>query len=156
MVAGALIVGGVALVAIEKTKRGEPSRTSIAAIDYKTAFLIGLAQCLALIPGTSRSAATIVGALLLGVSRVVAAEFSFFLAVPTMLAATAYSLLKHHASVSTYEAGLLAVGFIASLAVAWGAIRLFFGYIQRKNFIPFGWYRIALGVAVIGYFLLAK
>lgn len=102
-----------------------------------------------MIPGTSRSAAAIIGAMLLGASRGVAAEFSFFLAVPTMTAAPAYSLLKHGASVTLLQSEVLAVGLIVSFLVAWAVIAVFMNYIRNNDFKPFGWYRIALGILLI-------
>ncbi len=152
-VAIALIVGGVVLILLEKRKT-TPKINSVEELSYKTAFAIGLIQCLALIPGTSRSAATIVGAMLLGASRVLAAEFSFFLAIPTIAAASVYSLLKNGLSMTGAEAGILLVGFVTSFLVAYGVIKMFMKYIQTKNFIPFGYYRIVLGILVLAYFWL--
>jgi undecaprenyl-diphosphatase len=111
---------------------------------------IGFIQCLAMIPGTSRAAATIIGAMLLGASRAVAAEFSFFLAIPTMAAASAYSLLKHETSLTIMQWEALAVGFIVSFLVAWGVIAFFMNYIRKNTFVPFAWYRIALAVVILG------
>jgi undecaprenyl-diphosphatase len=102
-----------------------------------------------MIPGTSRSAATIIGAMLLGASRVVAAEFSFFLAIPTMVAASAYSLLKYKSHITGAETALLAVGFIVSFVVALAVIKFFMNYIQKHSFKNFGIYRIALGALVL-------
>ncbi|MCG9966790.1 undecaprenyl-diphosphate phosphatase [Pelotomaculum terephthalicicum JT] len=153
-VALALVIGGVVLIIIEKRNRIS-SIDSMACLDYKTAFMIGLIQCLAMIPGTSRSAATIIGAMLLGASRTVAAEFSFFLAIPTMMAASAYSLLNTGTMLSYTEWQILAVGFIVSFLVAWAVIAAFMKYIQKNNFIPFGYYRIIIGIAVL-YFSVVK
>ncbi len=153
VVAVALIVGGILLLWIENTLR-ESKINSIAALSYRTAFLIGLIQCLAMIPGTSRSAATIMGAILLGSSRVVAAEFSFFLAIPTMVAATAYSIMKSGLHLSSHEIMLTGIGFVVSFLVAWAVIAAFMKYISKNNFKPFGYYRIVLGALVLGYFLL--
>ncbi len=148
VVASALFIGGILLILIEKQKCAVHI-TNAEEIPLRTAFLIGLIQCLALIPGVSRSAATIIGAMLLGVSRVAAAEFSFFLAVPTLLAATAYSILKHGAIVGSHQLLVLAIGFSVSLLTAYAVIALFMRWITTHTFIPFGWYRIALGMAVI-------
>jgi undecaprenyl-diphosphatase len=147
-VAIALIVGGGALILIEKTSRREHI-SSLAHLSYSTAAYIGLIQCLALIPGTSRSAVTIIGAMLLGVSRLAAAEFSFFLAIPTMVAASGYSLLKHGLSFSSSEVILLVTGFVVSFVVALGVIKFLMKYIQQHTFAGFGWYRVVLGVVVI-------
>ncbi len=151
VVAVMLIVGGFLLIFVEW--KGLSHRiSSIKEIPYSTVFLIGLAQCLAMIPGTSRSASTIIGGMFFGLSRVTAAEFSFFLAIPTMAAASAYSLLKIGFSMSFQEAIVLSVGFIISFLVAMGVIRVFLEYIQKNNFRVFGYYRIILGVVVLLYF----
>ena len=155
VVAVALLAWGIFLIIIEKRERTS-TINSIATLSYSTAFFIGLIQCLAIIPGTSRSAATIVGAMLLGANRVVAAEFSFFLAIPTMVAASGYALLKYGASMSSHQAAVLGAGFAVSFIVALGVIAGLMKFIQRHNFIPFGIYRIILGGAVLGYFLLLK
>jgi undecaprenyl-diphosphatase len=112
-----------------------------------------LIQCLAMIPGTSRAAATILGAMLLGSSRIVAVEFSFFLAIPTMVAATGYSILKSGMNLSSREILLTGVGFIVSFLVAWVVIAAFMKFISHKDFKPFGYYRIVLGILVLVYFL---
>jgi undecaprenyl-diphosphatase len=149
----ALVIGGVVLVLLENRKKNEKI-TSIASLSYQTAFFIGLIQCLAMIPGTSRSAATIIGAMLLGCSRLVAAEFSFFLAIPTILAASAYSLLKLGFSMSSGQALVLSVGFLVSFIVAWVVIAAFMGFISKRDFKPFGYYRIVLGGLILVYFLM--
>ena len=126
-------------------------------IDYKTAILIGAFQCLSLIPGTSRSGATILGALILGVARPAGAEFSFFLAIPTMLGASALKLLKFLLSgveATGNEIGILAVGTLVSFVVSLVAIKALMGYVRKHSFSVFGIYRIVLGTAVLGYFLL--
>ena len=150
-VAIALLVGGIVLILLEKRKTNTKIN-SMAELGYKTAFAIGLIQCVAMIPGTSRSAATIIGAMLLGASRVVAAEFSFFLAIPTIAAASGYVLLKNGLTMTGGEATVLLTGFVTSFLVAWAVIKLFMKYIQTKNFIPFGYYRIILGMLILGYF----
>lgn len=154
VVAVALVVGGVVLILLEMKKRHGGYR-SIAEIPYRTAFFIGLFQCLAMVPGTSRSAATIIGAMLLGVSRLAAAEFSFYLAVPTLFGASAYSmlkLLKGGATITGPQGLLLAIGFLVSMLVAWVVVAAFMKFISRHDFKPFGYYRIALGAFLIIYF----
>ncbi len=153
VVAVALIIGGIVLILIEK-KHTKTRFESVNSFTWRTAFHIGLFQCLAMIPGTSRSAATIIGAMVLGASRSVAVEFSFFLAVPTMLAATGYSLLKHGSAISGDQIIILAIGFIAAFATALAVIKFFMDYIQRHDFKPFGYYRLALGAVVLLYFLM--
>jgi len=147
-VAVMLIVGGAVLIALERRKK-EATINSVKAVSYKTAIGIGFIQCIAMIPGTSRSAATIIGAMLLGASRVVAAEFSFFLAIPTMVAASAYSLLKYKSHITGAETAILAVGFVVSFIVALAVIKFFMNYIQKHSFKNFGIYRIALGALVL-------
>jgi undecaprenyl-diphosphatase len=153
VVAIALLIGGIIILIIEKWNP-KVKITSIAGLSYKTAFLIGLAQCLSMIPGTSRSAATIIGAMLFGASRVVATEFSFFLAIPTMVAASAYSLLKYHGALSSHQLLVLAVGFIVSFAVAFTVIKFILDYVKKHDFKIFGYYRIILGIIIIAYFLI--
>ena len=158
VVAVALIAYGVAFLFVEK--RGEKRTAKIAdvhQIDYKTALLIGAFQCLSLIPGTSRSGATILGAILLGVGRSAGAEFSFFLAIPTMLGASALKLLKFimdGATAGALELGALAVGCVVSFVVSLLVIKGLMEYVRKRSFAVFGWYRIVLGILVIGYFLL--
>lgn len=152
VVAAALILWGIFLIIIENREYMH-SIDSVSELSYKTAILIGFIQCLAMVPGTSRSAATIIGAMLLGASRGVAAEFSFFLAVPTMFAASAYTLLKHGYKMDAHQVGVLAVGFVVSFVVALLVIAVFMSYIRKHDFKVFGWYRIVLGIAVLVYFL---
>ena len=152
IVAFALLIGGIIILIIERKSR-TPEITSINNLSFKTAFLIGLVQCLSMIPGTSRSAATIVGAMIFGASRVVATEFSFFLAIPTMLAASAYSLLKYKALLNIHQISVLSTGFIVSFIVALVAIKFLINYVQKNNFKIFGYYRIILGIIIIVYFL---
>jgi undecaprenyl-diphosphatase len=151
-VAIALFIGGIIILIVEKRKTS-PKVLSINNLSFKTAFFIGLIQCLSMIPGTSRSAATIIGAMLLGASRVVATEFSFFLAIPTMVAASGYSLLKYNGILSIQQFLVLATGFIVSFIVALAAIKFLINYVQKNNFKIFGWYRIILGTIIIAYFL---
>jgi undecaprenyl-diphosphatase len=153
VVAFALIVGGLAILAIERKK--SPARIdSLAALTYKTAFLIGLIQCLSFIPGTSRSAATIIGAMLLGATRLVATEYSFYLAIPTLVGASGYSLYKSGVALGGNEMLLLAVGFIVSFFVAWAIIAAFMEYVSKKDFKAFGYYRIILGAIVLAYYMM--
>lgn len=153
VVATALFIGGLIILAIEKKER-KATITSVSGLSFKTAFLIGLAQCLSMIPGTSRSAATIIGAMLLGASRDVAAEFSFFLAIPTMFAASAYSLLKYRSPLTAEQIFILFVGFFVSFAVALSVTKFFIRYIRENTFKVFGYYRIALSVLVALYFFM--
>jgi undecaprenyl-diphosphatase len=149
VVAAALIIGGIVIIVVENRKK--PIRfNTIGELKYSKVLIIGLAQCLAMIPGTSRSAATIVGALLLGASRTVAAEYSFFLAIPTMVAATGYSFLKHYAALTSHETAVLILGFAVAFVTALWAVKTFMSYIRTKSFTPFGWYRIILGIVVLG------
>lgn len=157
----ALIVFGVAFIVIENWNKGKtPKITSLKELDYTTVMLIGVFQLIAAIfPGTSRSGATIVGALLLGVSRTVAAEFTFFLAIPVMFGASLLKVLKFVASgitISGMEVTILLVGMVVAFLVSVFVIRFLMGYIKKHDFKVFGWYRIVLGVLVLAYFMLAK
>jgi len=144
----ALIIGGVVIIVIERTVR-VPTIRSIPEIGPLAAVMIGFGQALAMIPGTSRSGATIITALLCGVDRKTAAEFSFILAIPTMLAATAYSLLKARNEISFDGLSLIAVGFVTAFAVALVTVRAVMAVIGRIGFTPFGWYRIAVGLVML-------
>ena len=148
IVAWALIAGGVAILVIE---RNAPQGTEkgVADISLGKAIGVGLIQCLSMIPGVSRSGATILGALSLGVERRTAAEFSFFLAVPTMMGATTLQLAKHHDDLGQAGAGGIAVGFLVSFLVAIVVIKWFIGIVSRHGFAPFAWYRIAAGAAAL-------
>ena len=145
VVAVALIVGGIAILIIERTVR-HPDCDSVEGMSFKTSLGIGFIQCLSMIPGISRSGATIMGALLMGVERKTAAEFSFFLAVPTMIAATAYALWKDRALLSMDDLGAIAIGFTAAFLVALAVVKAFVAVVSRYGFAPFAWYRIALGL----------
>ncbi|KJR44309.1 Undecaprenyl-diphosphatase [Desulfosporosinus sp. I2] len=151
----AFIVDGIILVYIEKRKPLNRI-SSVEQLTYKTALLIGLIQCLAMIPGTSRSAATVIGAMLLGASRVVAAEFSFFLAIPTMVAASGCTLFKSGSILTPHEFLVVAVGLIVSFVVAWLVIAGFMNYVSKRDFKSFGYYRIVLGIIVLAYFTFLK
>jgi undecaprenyl-diphosphatase len=156
VVATALIVGGVILIIVDKKDGGGPIN-NVADVSYKNALKIGLIQCLAMIPGTSRSAATIIGAMLLGCNRRTAAEFSFFLAIPTMLAAAGYTFLKNDGLAMTGSEWLtLSLGFIVAFVVAWIVIAWLMKYLRHHDFRIFGWYRIALGLALLGMLFLIR
>ncbi len=150
-----LFVGGIILIIIEKKIR-KPKFENVVQLSYLNAFFIGLFQSLAMVPGTSRSAATIIGAMLLGSSRTLAAEFSFYLAVPTMFAASAYSIYKHGLNFTSSEILILATGFITSFVVAYFVIKAFMKFISTHNFIPFGYYRIILGILIFVLLYLVK
>ena len=150
VIAAALIIYGIAFIVIENwNKRRTPSVATLQDITYRTALLIGLFQVLSIIPGTSRSGATIVGALLIGVSRVAAAEFTFFLAVPVMFGLSAIKILKFGFSFTGEELLVLGIGTVVAFAVSVLVIKFLMGYIKKHDFKVFGWYRIALGLLVI-------
>ena len=153
-VAGALIVGALAIFAIERwyKRHGAPRVTSVDDMTWKDALKVGLAQCLSLIPGTSRSGATIMGGMVFGLSRQVATEFSFFLAVPIMFAASGYEMFKHRTELSGGDLTSIAVGFVVSFAFALLAVKALIRYVARHDFNAFAVYRIALGFAVLLYF----
>ena len=157
VVAITLILYGVAFLFMEKRNQSRSFKIeNVYDMDYRTAILIGAFQCLSLIPGTSRSGATILGALVLGVARPAGAEFSFFLAIPTMLGASALKLLKFllsGVSATGMEITLLAVGCVVSLVVSLLVIKGLMEYVRKRSFKVFGIYRIVLGVLVIGYFV---
>jgi undecaprenyl-diphosphatase len=148
VVSAALILGGIAIILIERL-RGEATTLRVEAIAPGTALAIGFFQALAMIPGTSRSGATIIGALLLGVARPAAAEFSFVLAIPTMFAATVYSLYRNWSVLTWDGAGLIAIGFVSAFIVAFIVVRAVLAVIARIGFTPFGYYRIAVGLVML-------
>ena len=154
-VAFALIVFGVLFIIIEhQNKDVVPKVNSIAQITYPMAFCIGAFQLIAAVfPGTSRSGATILGAIMIGISRTVAAEFTFFLAVPVMLGASLLKILKFGLVFSASEVVLLLVGMVVAFVVSIVVIKLLLGYIRRHSFTVFGWYRIILGIVVLAFFL---
>ena len=159
VVSVALIVYGIAFLLVERKNDGKHLRRveDVHKIDYQTAILIGVFQCLSLVPGTSRSGSTILGAIMLGVGRSAGAEFSFFMAIPTMLGASAIKGLKFVISgvgITTQEIGILVVGCLVSFLVSLLVIRGLMDYVRRHTFSAFGVYRIILGVVVLGYFLL--
>ena len=155
-VAMALIVFGVLFIAVERrNKKVLPKVTDLSQVTYKMAFIIGIWQLIAAIfPGTSRSGATIIGALLLGISRTVAAEFTFFLAIPVMFGASLLKLLKSGLAFSGSEWSILIIGMAVAFAVSVVVIRFLMGYIKKHDFKVFGWYRIVLGILILAYFLL--
>jgi undecaprenyl-diphosphatase len=147
-VAGALVAGGIAILLIERTRPVE----RVAGVDDlppRLAFGVGLAQVLALFPGVSRAGATILGGYLLGLSRTAATEFSFFLAVPVMVAATLLDVVSSRANLTAADIPVFAVGFLVSFASALVVIRAFLGFVSRHDFRAFAWYRIAAGVALL-------
>ena len=158
VVSSTLVIYGVLFIIIEGMKKRE-SVLSTDGISYKMAFLIGVIQCLAIVPGTSRSGTTILGAVLLGATRTVAAEFSFFLSIPAMLGASAIKLLMFFADgnyITPYEITILIIGCIVAFAVSVFAIKFLLSFIQKHDFKAFGYYRIVLGIIVLIYFLAAN
>ena len=151
VVASALVVGGLAILLIERLRPAERV-TSIDAIPYRTAFGIGLAQCFSLVPGVSRAGATIMGALSLGLSRTAATEFSFFLAIPIMLAATTFDLLKSQGALSVADTPVFVVGFVTSFVSAVLVVKLFIRFVSHHSFAAFAWYRIAFGGLLLAYY----
>lgn len=151
VVAIMLILVGVAFLVIEKwNKNKSPKVNSIADITYKSAFIIGVFQLVAAVfPGTSRSGSTIIGALLLGIARPVAAQFTFFLAVPIMAGASLLKLIKFEGSFTSTELGILIVGMVSAFVVSIVCIKFLMSYIRKHNFNVFGWYRIILGILVL-------
>jgi undecaprenyl-diphosphatase len=147
-----LIIGGVIMIAVELLRK-EDKGVHLEEVSYKQAVLIGIAQSFAMVPGTSRSGATIIGGLFAGLNRRAAVEFSFILAVPTMVIATAYDLYKNAEHFVVDDWGLLAVGFVSAFVFALLAIRFFLAFVTKYSFIPFGVYRIFIG-SVFLYFIL--
>ena len=156
VVAAMLIVYGFAFIFVERQSKGKSRKIkNVNEIDYRTALLMGAFQCLSLIPGTSRSGSTILGGILLGVSRVAASEFSFFMAIPTMLGASALKLLKYILdgfTASALDIGVLVVGCVVSFVVSLLVIRALMKYVRSHSFASFGIYRIGLGALVLIYF----
>ena len=156
-VAVALIVYGVAFIVIEKIRKGKTPRVdSVDRLDYKTALGVGCFQTLSLIPGTSRSGSTILGAMILGMSREAAAEFSFFMAIPVMLGASLLKMLKFGFSFTSSELIVLIVGVLIAFVVSVAAIKFLTGFIKKHSFAVFGWYRIILGAIVLSAFIFSK
>jgi undecaprenyl-diphosphatase len=165
VVAIMLVVYGVAFLFVEKWNRDRQFRIkNVYEIDYRTALLMGAFQCLSLIPGTSRSGSTILGAIILGVARPAGAEFSFFMAIPTMLGASGLKLLKYVLEIvkgealapNTTEIVVLIVGCVVAFVVSLLAIKGLMEYVRKHSFSVFGVYRIILGIVVLGYFLLVQ
>jgi len=154
VVSWALILGGIAILGIEKVAK-PGSYVPVSDIPLGKAVGVGLAQCVSMIPGVSRSGATIMGALAMGIDRRTAAEFSFFLAVPTMVGASAFTLFNHGdelmAGSTTVGWGEIAIGFVVSFIVALAVIRAFVAYVSRHGFAPFAWYRIVVGIAAVAW-----
>jgi len=150
VVSTALVVGGLAILAIERIAP-RPATKSVDDLGWKTALGIGFCQCVAMIPGVSRSGATIMGARMLGVDRATSAEFSFFLAIPTMLGATVYDVYKNWSTLGADSSGvaLIAIGFAAAFVVAMAVVSRVITFISRYGFAPFAWYRIALGLVAL-------
>ncbi len=152
-----ILVGALFIVIENRNKNAASKINDIAHLTYKEAFIIGIFQLVAaVLPGTSRSGSTIIGGLLLGVSRTVAAEFTFFLAIPTMLGASLLKLIKFGFTFSGMEIAILLVGMVVAFVVSVVVIRFLMDYIKRHDFKVFGWYRIVLGIVVLVYFLLIK
>lgn len=150
IVAVMLIVYGIAFIIVEKLHKGKEFKINdIGSITFKTAALIGIFQVLALIPGTSRSGATIVGAMIIGVGRTAAAEFTFYLAIPVMFGASLLKLIKFGFAFTAAEAAALILGMVVAFVVSIIAIRFLMGYIKKHDFTVFGWYRIILGILVL-------
>jgi undecaprenyl-diphosphatase len=150
-----LFIYGVLFIVIENHNKGKVSRIqNFHDLSYRTAFMIGIFQVLSLIPGTSRSGATILGAILIGTSRTIAAEYSFFLSIPIMFGASLLKLVKFGFHFTGMELSVLLVGMVVAFVVSIIAIRFLLGYIKTNDFKAFGWYRIVLGALVMGYFLI--
>lgn len=155
VVASTLILYGVLFILVENYNRNRRPRVGdLAALDYKTAFIIGMFQVLALVPGTSRSGATILGGILFGTSRYVAAEFTFFLAIPIMFGASLLKIVKFGLNFTGTEIVIMVVGMVTAFLVSILSIKFLLSYIKTNDFKAFGWYRIALGILVIAYLFL--
>lgn len=150
VVASTFIIGGFIILWAEKRPPGSVRVMHVDDMTPMDALKVGLVQCLAMIPGTSRSGATIIGGMLLGLSRQAATDFSFFLAIPTLIGAGAYSLYKERALLSLHDAPMFVVGLVFSFISAWLCVRWLLRYISTHDFVPFAWYRIAFGLVVLG------
>jgi len=148
VVAWALIVGGVGILIVERLAKTD-NVLGIAGVTTAQSVKIGLVQCLAMVPGVSRSGATIMGAMALGIDRRTAADFSFFLAIPTLTGATALQIFKHRAEISANDVELIAIGAVVSFFVAYAVVKAFLAVVIRYGFAPFAWYRIAAGSAAL-------
>ncbi len=151
VVAAGFIAGGLAMLAVERwyARAGRSALDDVDALRWPHALGVGLIQCLALVPGVSRSGATIIGGMALGLSRRVATEFSFFLAIPMLLGAAAYDLYKHRALLSAADVPFFAVGLVVSFLAAWVSVKWLLRYVATHTFVPFAWYRIAFGGVVL-------
>ena len=160
VVSAMLILYGILFIVIEKwNKKRNPKVTELSELTYQTALMIGAFQVLSLIPGTSRSGATIIGALMIGVSRYVAAEFTFFLAIPVMVGASGLKVLKFISEGNSFtgtEIGMLLVGCVSAFVVSLVCIKFLMAFVKKHDFQVFGWYRIVLGILVLGYFLISS
>ena len=153
VIASTLILYGIAFILMETRNKGiVPDVQKLSGITYRHAILIGLFQVLSIIPGTSRSGATILGAMIVGCSRAAAAEFSFFLAIPVMLGVSLLKVLKFGLAFSAYEIGILLTGMVVAFVVSVVVIKFLMDYIKKNDFKVFGWYRIVLGALVLLYF----
>ena len=154
VVGWALLAGGIAILAIERVAKPGP-RSGVAQLPARQALAVGLFQCISMIPGISRSGATIMGALAIGIERRTAAEFSFFLAVPTMIGASTLELWDNRAALASGLGPVgwseIAIGFVVAFVVALAVIRAFVAYVSRSGFAPFAWYRIVVGIAAIAF-----
>lgn len=159
-----LVIGGVAMIGVEKYIAGKgtravgarPQKTSLSDLSYKDMIILGIVQSIAVIPGVSRSGAVIIGGLLMNISRVLIIDAAFLLAIPTMVAATGYDLLKSGISFSSNEWAQIAIGALVAFIVAYIAVTWLISFVKTKTFIPFGWYRIIMGVVLIVVFLIMK
>jgi len=149
VVASTFILGGFVILWAEKRPQSEARIQNVDSMTALDAFKVGLVQCLAMVPGTSRSGATIIGGMLLGLSRRAATDFSFFLAIPTLIGAGAYSLYKQRALLSLSDAPLFGIGLLFSFVSAWICVRWLLRYIANHSFVPFAWYRIVFGLVVL-------
>ncbi|MDQ6620510.1 MAG: undecaprenyl-diphosphate phosphatase [Pseudomonadota bacterium] len=152
-VASAFIVGALIIIWAERRHARQGNVARVEQVDdmtWRDALKIGFAQCLALIPGTSRSGATIIGGMLFGLSRRAATEFSFFLAIPTLLAATGYELVKNRHLLAATDLPMFAVGFVAAFVAGFACVRWLIRYVSHHDFVPFAWYRIAFGLVILG------
>jgi undecaprenyl-diphosphatase len=153
VVAGAFIVGALIILWVEKLAKPVARVQAVDDMTPLDALKVGLVQCLGMIPGTSRSGATIIGGMLLGLSRKAATDFSFFLAIPTLISAGGYSLWKERHALSVADFPMFAVGFVVSFLAAWACVRWLLRYVATHNFVPFAWYRIAFGIIVLATWL---
>jgi undecaprenyl-diphosphatase len=152
VVASTFIIGGFIILWAEKRQQTKQDAVRVHSVDDMStldAIKVGLVQCLAMIPGTSRSGATIIGGMLLGLSRKAATDFSFFLAMPTLIGAGVYSLIKERHALSAVDIPMFAVGLVFSFVSAWLCVRWLLRYISTHNFVPFAWYRIVFGIVVL-------